>query len=125
MNAELFGGISVIFGQLINTYFSTVSSFSINHPLFQQKSHCIQIFIWGWDLNLDRKELRIWPSCPLSILLMSASVKLMGIRRPLLSDEKSNCSQEVYFDTKISRAVTFEINYVWCINNTAHEQKKI
>ena len=63
--ADRFGGIWGIFGQFISTHFGTVSPLSmffINQPLFLQKLSKSQIFIWDWDLNLDRKEFGIKPS---------------------------------------------------------------
>ena len=68
--ADKFWGI---FEQFISTQFGTVSPlsmFSINQPLFLQKTKplypnpkCLfgiaQIFFWDWDLNLGRKELGI------------------------------------------------------------------
>ena len=55
-----------IFDQFIRTHFGTVSPLSmffINQPLFLQKTKPFisksQMFIWDWDLNLDRKELGI------------------------------------------------------------------
>ena len=60
--ADKFWGIWGIFDRFISTHFGTLSSlFSINQPLYLQKTKPFisksQIFIWGWDLNLGRKEL--------------------------------------------------------------------
>ena len=59
--ADKFGGI---FGQFISTHFGTLSPFSmfsINQPLFLQKTKPSyptksQIFICDWDLNLAAKN---------------------------------------------------------------------
>ena len=62
-----FGGILGIFGQFISTHFGTVSPlsmFSINHPLFLQKTQPLYPnlkYLFGMysDLNLGRTELGI------------------------------------------------------------------
>ena len=73
--ADKFWGIWGIFGQTISTHFGTVSPlsmFSINQPLFLQKTKPLNpnpkylglgLNIWDWDLNLGLKELGIWPLC--------------------------------------------------------------
>ena len=52
-----------IFKQFISIHFGTVSPlsmFSINQPLFLQKTKpLLHTNPWDWDLNLDRKELGI------------------------------------------------------------------
>ena len=60
--------VGYFFGQTICTHFGTVSSLSmffIIQPLFLQKTkpfiHITNTFL-DWDLNLDRKELGIYPS---------------------------------------------------------------
>ena len=61
--AVKFWGIWGIFGRFINTHFGTVSPlsmFSINQPLFLQKTkpsypNPKYIFIWDWDLNLGHR----------------------------------------------------------------------
>ena len=60
--ADKFWGIWGIFGRFISTQFGTVSSlsmFSIDQPLFLQKTKPLypnpKIF-WDWDLNLGCKE---------------------------------------------------------------------
>ena len=62
--ADKFWGIWGIFDRFISsTHFGTVSPlsmFSIDQPLFLQKTKPLFIlFIWDWDLNLERKELGI------------------------------------------------------------------
>ena len=62
-----FGAFGVFLNRFISIHFGTVSPlsmFSINQPLFLQKTKplCIsksRIFIWDWYLNLGRKELDI------------------------------------------------------------------
>ena len=68
--ADKFWSIWGIFGWLISTHFGTVSPlsmFSINQPLFLQKTKPLypnpSIFICDWGLNLGCKELVIKPSC--------------------------------------------------------------
>ena len=63
---DKFWGIWGIFGRFISTHFGKVSPFSmfsINQPLFLQKTKPLypttQMNIWDWDLNLGRKELGI------------------------------------------------------------------
>ena len=60
------------FGQTISIHFSKVSPlsmFSIIQPLFLQKLslYIHNPFLWDRDLNLDRKELEILPSCVRSL----------------------------------------------------------
>ena len=65
-----FWGIWGYFDQFINTHFGTVSllsMFSINQPLFLQKTKPLysrsNFFGVDWDLNLGRKELGIYSFC--------------------------------------------------------------
>ena len=83
--ADKFWGIWGIFGQFISTHFGTLSSlFSINQPLCLQKTKPFisksQIFIWGWDLNLGRKELGIQSSCVRSPWQHSTAFMLLCCR---------------------------------------------
>ena len=59
---KLLGAFGVFSTDLSADTVSPLSMFSINQPLFLQKTkplHRNQIFIWDWDLNLGRKELGI------------------------------------------------------------------
>ena len=78
--ADKFWGI---FGQFISTYFGTLiplSMFSINQPLFLQKTkplHPHTKYLFGdLDLNLGREKLGIQPSCVRSPCVQVCNVSI-------------------------------------------------